>query len=715
MPSIRGGFPGDMISSFDGFYINNPYHFGGGFSIFDPRMVQSAQLSHGVFSSRYGHSISGLLEITSKDPSPSETLFELGLNTSAANLSLSIPLFGKGGILFMGRLTYYDPVIGIVKLLSNQFPVLDPVNYIKQAPYIRSGAVSGNYRFADKLKFAATGFWGMDGAGVNFLNSNRIEGYLNSDTTIDFDFKNFQGFFTSSLTWNPLSAMLIKFSAGTGYENMIADGGMIYDIKDKTFSDAFLEKYPYLESYLHDAFYQNHGVYFSDFSFNAQARFDLDWEINNNFIFSAGVQEMYELGKSTGNADVSLEPLFTELPSDEQQKIKYLLGLLFLGNPIADNSVFWKDLGISMPYNASIDSDNHLLTSSGYALTEFITSSNRFKAELGVRLDHFLLLGNGFTLSSKPVLNPRLNMDFTVVRNKNFLKSLDISGGTGLFSSINNAASFADKEHKVDKIMPNRSWTSVLGIKFEFPQSFILNIEGYYKHIWDRMYIPISFGNEGSLDMAPSTDGVGKAFGVDVMLQKIQSRFFDGWISYSYNWTKYRDPMSENAAISLSGGTEGESWYFPSFHRFHYLNLILNIKPVQNINIYIRFGLASGVLLERRIGDGPQSYPVLVVDEKNPLNSYFIEKFRWPSEPDESNRAKPALPMDIKFSIFGSNKKGKTKYEVYVAVENVLALLYKSEGNTSFNSYTGQIDTGSSSATFEIPMPIPSFGFKISY
>jgi hypothetical protein len=48
-PSIRGGFPGDMIASLNGFYINNPYHWGGGFSIFDPRMVQSAQLSHGVF------------------------------------------------------------------------------------------------------------------------------------------------------------------------------------------------------------------------------------------------------------------------------------------------------------------------------------------------------------------------------------------------------------------------------------------------------------------------------------------------------------------------------------------------------------------------------------------------------------------------------------------------------------------------------------------
>jgi hypothetical protein len=71
--------------------------------------------------------------------------------------------------------------------------------------------------------------------------------------------------------------------------------------------------------------------------------------------------------------------------------------------------------------------------------------------------------------------------------------------------------------------------------------------------------------------------------------------------------------------------------------------------------------------------------------------------------------------MDIKFSIFGGNKNGKTRYEIYFALENVLAFVYTSSGNTSYNQYTGEIDTGSNSASYEIPMPIPSFGFKISY
>jgi hypothetical protein len=167
--------------------------------------------------------------------------------------------------------------------------------------------------------------------------------------------------------------------------------------------------------------------------------------------------------------------------------------------------------------------------------------------------------------------------------------------------------------------------------------------------------------------------------------------------------------------MGASGGARGDDWYFPQYHRFHNLNLVLNFRPIPSINIYTRFGLASGSQLSRRVTPAPVSYPVLVYDPDDPSNSYFIEKFLWPSMLDEDNRTTPSLPMDIKFSIFGGNKTGKTRYEVYVAVENVLALLYTAQGNTRFNEYTGEIDTGSDSASYGMPFPIPSFGFKISY
>jgi hypothetical protein len=715
-PSIRGGQPGDMMAALDGFYINEPYFWGGGFSIFDPRMVKSAQLSHGVFSSRYGHTISGLLEITSKDPSPTETEFELGLNTSSANFNLSVPLNGKGGILFMGRVTYYDPVIWAAKEMSKVIPEYEVINYITRAPYIRATTINGDYRFTDSLVISMTGFFGMDGGGVSFLNEDRTE-KLNSDTSIDADYVNYQTFLTSSLSWNPRNDMLLKLTLGAGYEDAQLDAKISYYIHDKKFTDDFpLDYRNFLSSHGKDSdgyeYNTDMAIVSSNSKYNLQGRLDYDWKLSENFLAAIGVQELFSASRDKGEQKVSIEIDYNSLKKDPKNidYVYYIENFILGFTPDPSQS-----LKIERAIEYQPDTQNKLLTTSGYLLGEFNTTGNRFNAELGARLDHYMVLGDGFTLQSDPVINPRLNLDFNILRNKGILNSLDISAGTGLFSSMNSVVFEADSIFNLDYIKPNRSWTSILGIRFEFPQSLILNIEGYYKKVFDRLYISYAPRNDetnDNLDINPQFDGEGIIWGIDVMLQKIQSRFWDGWLSYSYSWAKYRDPQGANGGMGISGGNRGNDWYFPSYHRFHNLNLVLNVKPTQKINIYMRFGIASGVVLAKRVGDKPESYPVLVF---NGTDSYVIEKFEWKSVTDENNRTTPSLPMDIKISFFGGNKNGKTRYEFYFAIENVLGLLYTAQGNESFKQYTGEIDEGSFSASYDIPIPIPSFGFKISY
>jgi hypothetical protein len=204
-------------------------------------------------------------------------------------------------------------------------------------------------------------------------------------------------------------------------------------------------------------------------------------------------------------------------------------------------------------------------------------------------------------------------------------------------------------------------------------------------------------------------------WGFDLMLQKAQSRYVDGWITYSWNWAKYREPDSADSDMNIGGANRDGEWYFPYYHRFHNLNLVVNIKPVPRVNIYARFGYASGTQMVKRTTDSPKSYPVyMYYGESDPRNK-FIEKYYWPSKWDENNRTTATFPLDIKLSIYGKNKKGKARSELYVAFENVLVLLYHSRGNTSFNRYTGRVDEGSDSANFEMPIPLPSFGCKVSY
>ena len=711
-PSIRGGFPGDMGASLDGFYIRNPYFWGGGFSIFDPNMVQSAQLSHGVFSVRYGHTISGLLEIVSKDPSPTDTQFELGANSSTANFNLSLPLMGKGGILFIGRVTYYDPVVFLAKQLTDVIPELSVANYIRQAPYIRSAILTGNYRFTSNLELRASAFIGMDGLSAFFENKNRTD-ELNSDTFMDMVYTNFKGFFTSGISWNPRNDMLLKLTMGTGFEEQKIDGEIENNILDKHFSDEFKTNNSVFFKSTGQAndsynFYNKMEFLQSVLLFNAQGRIDYDWKLGDYLLISAGVQEMYNLYRTTGDMNFSGEIPFTRL--GENQNGESFQTLLRSRYPeISANDAFWDKLRVRVPIQFAPELENNLFTTSAFLLGEFNTSGSRLKAELGLRLDHFYLMGKGFSVGSEAVLNPRVNIDINILKNISIFDSLDLSLGTGLFSSINDNVFYAEERYEIFEMKPNRSWTSILGIRFSFPESLSLNIEGYYKQIFDRMYIPIGMTLEDSVNIQPQFDGMGTVWGLDIMLHKVQSRFWDGWISYSYNWTKYHDPQGI-IGIGFSGGYQGSDWYYPQFHRFHNLNLVFNFKPVQNINIYLRFGYASGVQLTRPLTDKPESHPVLIYEEGK-----IIEKYYWESAIDENNRTTSSIPMDIKFSIYGSNKSGKARYEVYVAVENVLALLYTAQGNTSFNQYTGEVDTGSNSASYELPIPVPSFGFKLSY
>ena len=81
--------------------------------------------------------MSGLLQITSKSPSATITEFEVGISTSAASLNLSIPLNRKGGILFMGKVTYWDVMIlaaqGLSCIIEDE--TLDMVNSVSTSPY----------------------------------------------------------------------------------------------------------------------------------------------------------------------------------------------------------------------------------------------------------------------------------------------------------------------------------------------------------------------------------------------------------------------------------------------------------------------------------------------------------------------------------------------------------------------------------------------------
>jgi len=717
LPSIRGGDPQDVSASLDGFYIDFPYYWGGAFSIFDPRMVESAQLSHGVFSSRHGNTISGLIDITSKKPSPHETEIELGINASAANLNLSLPLMGKGGILFMGRVTYIDPLVFLAKQAA-KIPEFNEdlaimINSIYTAPFIRSAALTGNYRFTDLLELRATGFLGADGVGIKYENSFYMDG-LKTDEKMLFGYTHYQGFFSTSLLFSPRSDMLVKFFLGAGFQEKVYEEEISNNIYEKNFSDSFRDRFTVLSELDFDldapyTLVTESTSSRSELFKNIQGRLDYDWEIANGFLIAAGLHEMIRMHGTSGTQNIRLEKKLADFDNKEA-----IFDSLNISPDDPHRDFLEENLIISTPalLNYNIPG-NTIYTTSLYGLFEYTSPNGRFGSEIGLRADHYYLSGENISLGTRPAFNPRLTLDFNLLRDRLIFESINLTVGTGLFSSMPDMIGAAKEQLQIDEIKPTRSWTSVIGTELKFPYGMYINIEGYYKHIYDRMYTPFNFDLEGNVNSQYYFNGKGRIWGIDLILKKERSRFWDGWISYSYNWTQHRDPNAEDfeAGSSL---TQGSGWYFPYYHRFHTLNLILNVRPVQRVNIYTRFGLASGEQIMKRVGSGPQSYPVYIFDSQTNTGE-FIEKYFWDEVLDKNNRATIFMQMDIKISFFYRNKSGRVRFEAYSALENILSLLYTSQGNTVFNPYTGEVTKGRTQASYSLPFPIPSFGIKLNY
>jgi hypothetical protein len=373
---------------------------------------------------------------------------------------------------------------------------------------------------------------------------------------------------------------------------------------------------------------------------------------------------------------------------------------------------------------------NSRFNSSAYALVEYTSPANRFGAELGLRMDHLYFTGKDYSIQTMPVYNPRINLDFNLLRNRGILESLDLTLGTGLFSSMNDAIAYITPDNNMEdySIKPNRSWTSIVGVKTDFSSGWSFGIEGYYKYVFDRAYQYFLIPPGGTLSYAVhrfNADGI--VWGFDFMIQKFESRWWDGWLSYTFTNARYHEPERpvRNLDTTEPDKVEDRGWYYPNFHRFHNANLVLNFKPFKNFNIYTRVGLASGrpksvvetieaynvVLLDEE-GD-----PILIPDSKSPYgySPLVIQKYKRQSSYSDDSRTTWSIPLDLKLSYTVFNPVKKVQTEMYLAAENLFSLFYVAQSNTTFNTYTGTEDTGSDSANYEMPVPMVSVGIKWSF
>jgi hypothetical protein len=240
-----------------------------------------------------------------------------------------------------------------------------------------------------------------------------------------------------------------------------------------------------------------------------------------------------------------------------------------------------------------------------------------------------------------------------------------------------------------------------------------MSLEGYCKYYYDRLYVVLDYSDPTATSLTAKNDGEGFAYGFDLLFQKRSGRYWDGWLSYSFVVARFKNPTeSSYAGETTTSGDPLGYWYYPSYHRFHNLNLVLNWKPKHTFTCTLIGQLATGALAPA-LG-APTSYATVYTDPSTGKTE-VIERYTRTSSYDENNRNQLSCPISIKFTWSGYFPNSKIRWEQYFGVENILASVYSPKTNGSIDPFTGQELSGSDNADFSIGFPIPSVGFKLSY
>ncbi|MDR2135975.1 MAG: hypothetical protein LBO76_05095 [Treponema sp.] len=667
-PDIRGA--GELMAVTDGFYIENPYHWGGGSSIFDVRMLESARISRGAFSARYGHTVSGLLDVSLTKTFPQDPEFELGLSTSMADASLSLPFNRRGGVTVAGRLSYYGPVLWAARGISGALEALRPAETVSSAPYIRSAALRSGYRFTDSLELGLTGFFGADGAAYD------------DGAGIARKRANYQGFGFANLAYKPRGDMTLTAGLGAGYRRSEAEDRAGYSVKDIPFDGAaYLDGTPLSGAFSYEA---GEDTFSADSATGVQGRLGFDWDLGRGFLASLGVEGLYSLREREAGG-----PDRRELPSGVYYPLR--------GLPVPSDAAAY----VSFPAAAGGGGEIRSLGSSAYLLAGYGSPGGRFGAELGLRLDHAFFTGEGVSAKGPPALSPRLSLDFGLLKNLGPLDSLSLSLGAGLFSSSAGllAAMLEGGLSGDYPAKPDRSFAAGGGLRIEFSGGAGLGIDAYYRRLFDRAY---TFADPAGSGRILRSDGQGRLWGIGLMLKKPDGRYVDGWIAYSFSHARYREPEAPGGPFAGQDSALSADWYYPPFHRFHVLSLALSVKPLERFAVTARLGFAGGEALAEL-----RPYSVTVLDDAAVTT---IQK--WGRIAGGDGRASFSIPLDIKFSFFSHSPHGKARQEFYAAVENALSPFFPPAGDAAFNPYTGERGAGFS---YALPVPILSFGFRWAY
>ncbi len=263
----------------------------------------------------------------------------------------------------------------------------------------------------------------------------------------------------------------------------------------------------------------------------------------------------------------------------------------------------WDDLFMGFeleyaPISASASLMSALIVGSAQNQTTNFSSRNQGQANLAFH-EIFRLysgfLGNRFTILKKFFITPSLRYDYFQLNGQatysprielgyQIDKQQTIKFVTGQYHQIP-LAQIALTTNQA--LLPERSTHFIL--------TYEINSDNYFARA-DAFYIlddslvytyinpaDITFPTpcEPLVKISSANSGRRMTYGGDIMIQRYVTGEWDGWISYTYLFTKQQDQ---------SGGP----WYFPQQDQRHTLNVVADYRPFVNWELSFRLSMHSG-------------------------------------------------------------------------------------------------------------------------
>jgi hypothetical protein len=686
--SVRGGDPSGLTAVMDGFVTKYPNHWGGAFSIFNPNIVESIKFSPGIFSVKHGQATSALLEVNTINPTDGLKYSGI-LSTSTLEAFSQIP-FGKNdqfGLLTGFRLTNYDLALKAVELAGevlNIQELIDTTAPVSRAPYIYDFYLKALYEPSQTFKLHLNGFWGNDGIGVeNVEVGDKTKEIANA---FEFFYQNTDLFFNTGLKILPTNNLLMNIVLG--YEYWSYD--LSADLSEegyRDYSDDFIKEFSSIipvgvagyEVYSDTNLEQNNTKQ------SIQGRFDIDLSIGDNYLLQAGFGTNLDITSSSQNSSIwtiaGEPPLYQNLSYKESAK------------------------------------DTKNLTSFAYTNLNANLIPELLKMDLGVRADHAYFMGeDSFTLNTYPEIAPRVNFVISPEIGNEIFRDNVFSIGTGIFNKNPFLNGGMDKDLGIDdfELVSEKTLMSVLGWETWLPGDIRFKVEGYYKYVYDRFYYNTIINSESVYEPIMHFDGYGHVGGGDLLLDKKVSRYIDGLFSYTYVYARYQEPEDDNAdglSSPLGGNQTRGQYYYPNYHRFNTLNILLNIKPTGNFTFTTKLTFATGNPKDK---DGETTMFAAYVNNRDG-NPQVAEMYSRTSYYSDVLRTNYSLPLDLKFSWHNYFKSTKYEWEIYLAIQDVLAPVMakiQPSESTQTSQWSGDSQEAASSG---FSFPIPSIGFSMSF